>query len=139
MIYKTLHIKLKIEQRDPYNNNNIKHLKSVDSSGPEIIFCFTFIFFDYLALQLMSVYLLWWSGSCALNWTYFLMRTSCFIFLFTEGERKGRYRKKEIPRFLGYSFVGQRWTWRWFDSTRNKEWSWYIFIWRSVQLIRNNY
>ena len=58
MIYKTLHIKLKIEQRDPYNNNNIKHLKSVDSSGPEIIFCFTFIFFDYLALQLMSVYLL---------------------------------------------------------------------------------
>jgi hypothetical protein len=33
MIYKTLHIKLKIEQREPYNNN-IKHLKSVDRSGP---------------------------------------------------------------------------------------------------------
>jgi hypothetical protein len=43
----------------------------------------------------------------------FFMRTSCFIFLFTEDERKGRYRKKEIPRFLGYSFVGKRWTWRW--------------------------
>ena len=56
MINKTLHIKLKIEQREPHNNN-IKHLKSVDRSRPEIIFCLTFIFFDYLSLLLMSVYL----------------------------------------------------------------------------------
>jgi hypothetical protein len=90
-IYKTLHIKLKIEQREPYNNN-IKHLKSVDRSRPEIIFCFTFIFFDYLALLLMSVYLLWWSGcltfiffdylSLLLMSVYLLWWSGCLTFIF---------------------------------------------------------
>jgi hypothetical protein len=72
MIYKTLHIKLKIEQREPHNNN-IKHIKSVDRSGP-----WNNILFDF--------YILWLFGSpineCIPTLMKWVVRTKLDIFFY---------------------------------------------------------